>query len=155
MSLTIRDTKTTPRERQWSYPGLNGSTVSANSYMVLRLEIAQHYTANGQPVPTDEQVTKYLCDTLTIPCFDGTTAYRNQFTDPLSYMTRGLPSPDWGGLNFLKLMAKEGDHGIGDIIQRVIGPIGGDAFKKWYKRIFGKDCGCSERQEEWNLSYPL
>lgn len=155
MPLTIRDTKTTPRERQWAYPGINGSFVTSNSYMVLRLEITQHYTTNGQPVPSDEEITKYLCDNLTIPCFEGTTPYVNQFTNPPSFLTRGLPSPDWGSLNFLKLMAKDGDKGLGDIIARIIGPVGGDAFKRWYKRLFGRDCGCSERQEDFNLTYPL
>jgi hypothetical protein len=54
-----------------------------------------------------------------------------------------------------KLMAKEGDRGAGDIIARVIGPIGGDIFKKWYKTLFGKDCGCGHRQEVLNQRWPL
>lgn len=55
----------------------------------------------------------------------------------------------------LKLMAKKGDQGAGDIIARVIGPIGGSAFKAWYKLIFGKDCGCGERQDLLNARWPL
>src|SRR5437868_4728727 len=55
----------------------------------------------------------------------------------------------------LKLLAKEGDRGVGDIIARTVGPIGGDAFKTWYKRIFGKDCGCGARQDVLNARWPL
>ncbi len=55
----------------------------------------------------------------------------------------------------LKLLAKEGDRGAGDIIARTIGPIGGEAFKKWYKRLFEKDCGCGNRQEALNTRWPL
>ena len=55
----------------------------------------------------------------------------------------------------LKAFAKEGDKGAGDIIARVIGPVGGDAFKKWYKTLFGKDCGCGHRQEILNARWPL
>lgn len=55
----------------------------------------------------------------------------------------------------IRLLAKPGDRGAGDIIARTIGPIGGDAYKKWYKRLFGKLCGCAERQEALNQRWPL
>ena len=55
----------------------------------------------------------------------------------------------------IKLLAKPGDRGAGDIIARVIGPIGGDAFKKWYKALFGRGCGCGNRQESLNQRWPL
>lgn len=55
----------------------------------------------------------------------------------------------------LKALAKEGDRGSGDIIARTVGPIGGEAFKKWYKLLFGKDCGCGNRQEALNRRWPL
>lgn len=55
----------------------------------------------------------------------------------------------------IKLLAKPSDRGAGDIIARVIGPIGGDAFKKWYKATFGRDCGCGNRQEALNRRWPL
>lgn len=55
----------------------------------------------------------------------------------------------------LKAIAKEGDTGAGDIIARTIGPIGGEAFKVWYKKIFGKDCGCGGRQDYLNKRWPL
>ena len=55
----------------------------------------------------------------------------------------------------LKLLAISTDRGAGDIINRVIGPIGGNAFKVWFKRLFGKDCGCGHRQEVLNKRWPL
>jgi len=55
----------------------------------------------------------------------------------------------------LKLLAKPEDKGAGDIIARVIGPIGGDAFKVWYKKLFGVDCGCGNRQDILNQRWPL
>ena len=55
----------------------------------------------------------------------------------------------------LKMFRKPGDRGAGDIIARVIGPIGGDAFKTWYRRLFGQDCGCGNRQEALNQRWPL
>ena len=46
------------------------------------------------------------------------------------------------------------DRGIGDVVARVIGPIGGDQFKAWTK-LAGFDCGCGQRQADWNAKYPL
>lgn len=64
--------------------------------------------------------------------------------------------PEWPVLlRPMKLLAQPGDRGLGDIIAREIGPLGGDAFKAWYKTIFGKSCGCDTRQENWNTLYPL
>lgn len=47
------------------------------------------------------------------------------------------------------------DKGIGDTVARVIGPENSEAFKVWYKKITGKDCGCNGRQKLWNQLYPL
>lgn len=55
----------------------------------------------------------------------------------------------------VKLLARDGDKGLGDIIARTIGPIGGDKYKAWYLRTFGRPCGCEIRQEDLNARYPL
>jgi hypothetical protein len=55
----------------------------------------------------------------------------------------------------MALLAHEGEVGLGDIIARTVGPVGGDAFKVWYQRITGRPCGCTERQESMNAQYPL
>ena len=53
----------------------------------------------------------------------------------------------------LAKLSNEKDTGLGDTIARTIGPIGGDAYKKWFLVIFGENCGCDKRQEEWNAIY--
>jgi len=85
---------------------------------------------------------------------DGKTIERRLSPNPI---TRKPVKPEpWPlVLGPLKLLAKEGDRGAGDIIARVIGPIGGEAFKKWYRQLFGADCGCGKRQEFLNLKWPL
>ena len=54
-----------------------------------------------------------------------------------------------------KLLSKPEDKGLGDIIARTVGPVGGDAFKQWYKDTIGQDCGCRDRQIHLNRLYPL
>lgn len=66
------------------------------------------------------------------------------------------PPKEWPlFLRPLKLLAKPEDKGLGDIIARKIGPIGGEKYKRWYEKTFGKSCNCEIRQETWNKRYPL
>jgi hypothetical protein len=58
-------------------------------------------------------------------------------------------------LKALKLMAVDGDRGLGDIVERTIGKETSDAVKAWYKNSFGHDCGCSSRKDWLNRKYPL
>jgi hypothetical protein len=58
-------------------------------------------------------------------------------------------------LQALKLLAIESDQGAGDIIERTIGPLGGDAFKAWFEITFGRKCGCNTRKQHWNQKYPI
>jgi hypothetical protein len=60
--------------------------------------------------------------------------------------------PKWVGV--VKKLATPEDLGVGDTIARVIGPVGGDAFKLWFEKLFGCSCGCPERQEELNRRFP-
>lgn len=63
-------------------------------------------------------------------------------------------SPEWPQwAKAVKLLASKGDAGVGDTIARVVGPIGGDAFKAWTKSV-GFNCGCEKRQETLNARYP-
>ena len=55
----------------------------------------------------------------------------------------------------LRMFALPGDKGLGDIVERIIGPAGGEAYKIWYKQTFGKSCGCSQRRDKLNLLYSL
>lgn len=54
----------------------------------------------------------------------------------------------------MALMKKDGDEGVGDTVYRVIGSPASEAFKKWYVRIFGRSCGCSQRHLKWNDQFP-
>lgn len=154
MALTIRDTKTTPRERHWWYPGVNGSEVSESSYSNLKRAVAEHYRTNRQPVPTEQQIIDYCCVNLSVPCYEGKEQIRNRFSDPAP--KRGGGSKKWPFvLEPMKLLAKDGDKGLGDIVERVVGKVGGEEYKRWYFKVFGRHCGCSERRDSLNEDYPL
>lgn len=55
----------------------------------------------------------------------------------------------------LKLLAKNGEAGLGDIIERLIGVENSEAFKHWFKEYFKSDCGCLARKQWLNRKYPL
>ncbi len=81
---------------------------------------------------------------------------RREFQSQSVAVVQSIPRKDWPWwTKALALIAKSEDKGIGDVVVRTIGPTNSDAFKKWYKRIFGEDCGCSRREIEWNQKYPL
>lgn len=66
------------------------------------------------------------------------------------------PDYDWPiFLKPFKLLAKENDKGLGDIVKHIIGDTNSEAFKKWYKDNMGTTCGCHERQAWLNKKYPL
>jgi hypothetical protein len=72
------------------------------------------------------------------------------------YVEKSRPTHDWPLLlRPMKLLAKPSDKGLGDIVERTIGPVGGDAYKLWYKATFGRDCGCTKRRDNLNIRYPL
>ena len=60
--------------------------------------------------------------------------------------------PDWA--TAIATQKQPGEVGVGDTIARIIGPIGGDLYKRWFKTLFGRDCGCATRQESLNSKYP-
>ncbi len=154
--LKIRDTKTTPREKRWTFPAIDGTEISSNSYMVLKMEIHKHYEGNHRPVPDEETIHRYLCDNLTIPCCEDGVQVQNRYTNPVPSRRPGVVGKDWPfALRPMKLLAKEGDRGLGDIVLRVIGEANSNAYKLWFQRLFGRPCGCSERQDNLNRDYPL
>ena len=63
-----------------------------------------------------------------------------------------LPWPAWA--RALAHLRTESDTGIGDTIARTIGPIGGDAYKAWHKKAFGRECNCAKRQAWLNRRFP-
>ncbi len=67
-----------------------------------------------------------------------------------------LPRKDWPiWAKALAMIAKPEDKGIGDVVARTIGAENSESFKKWYKTTTGKDCGCTGRQQRWNIEYHL
>ena len=67
-----------------------------------------------------------------------------------------LPAEQWPRVvKILAKLAKAGEAGAGDTTARIFGNAGG-AFKVWFKRIFGKSCGCGDRQQWMNerFTYP-
>lgn len=70
--------------------------------------------------------------------------------------TKAIPYDNWPlWAKALRHVSQPEDKGIGDVIARTIGPENSEAFKAWYKKTTGKDCGCTGRQAKWNLIYPL
>ena len=47
----------------------------------------------------------------------------------------------------------DSDAGVGDTVERLIGKENSEAFKAFYKKTFGKVCGCNGRKNEWNAKY--
>lgn len=54
----------------------------------------------------------------------------------------------------LRAVKREGEAGVGDTIERLVGKWNSQVFKTWYLKTFGKQCGCSRRKEHLNKSYP-
>lgn len=67
--LVIRDTSVVPQDG-WQYPALSGLPVTSRNYALLYPMIRQHYLSNNVSPPTEQEVVKYLCDTLIIPCYE-------------------------------------------------------------------------------------
>lgn len=81
--------------------------------------------------------------------------------DPGPVPAREEPTPDpvprsrWPlAVALVAWLARPGDRGVGDTVARVIRPIGGDAWKAWYREATGHDCGCGDRQAALNAAYP-
>ena len=57
----------------------------------------------------------------------------------------------------MRLIARHrtpGEAGLGDTAARWIGHVGGEKFKLWFHVVFGRDCGCADRQSWLNARWP-
>lgn len=73
MSLVIRDTSVVPFNG-WQYTVASTShTVSTRNYTLLYPEIVKHCIGNNVSAPTEQEVIKYLCESLSIPCYEEET----------------------------------------------------------------------------------
>jgi len=69
--------------------------------------------------------------------------------------TVAMRPEDWPGwAKKLRLHRLDGERGLGDTAARVIGPVGGEAFKRWWRIIMRCDCGCAEGQVRLNAKFP-
>ena len=57
--------------------------------------------------------------------------------------------------SLFSVLSKPQDAGLGDTIARIINPLGGAAFKRWYRQRFKTPCGCNRRQLRLNYMFPL
>lgn len=55
----------------------------------------------------------------------------------------------------LKLLAREGDKGMGDIVDREIAKVNSEKYKHWFQGVFGQSCKCTWSKEYLNMKYPL
>jgi hypothetical protein len=72
--------------------------------------------------------------------------------------SQSLPAPTRRRSCLFRLvrrLARDGDRGLGDIVARALAVVGGDAFKRTFKRIAGRPCGCESRQEALNRAFPF
>lgn len=66
-----------------------------------------------------------------------------------------LPRDQWPlTARIVAKLATAEDQGVGDTIARVIDPLGGEIYKRWHRRITGRDCGCNDARARLNALYP-
>lgn len=51
-------------------------------------------------------------------------------------------------------LRRPGDRGVGDTVHRLLEPLGGRVFERWYERVMGRPCGCQDRLTRLNAEFP-
>jgi hypothetical protein len=81
--------------------------------------------------------------------------YRPKAVTKEASKTSGKTAKDWPLFaRAMRFFREPEDIGVGDTIARIIGPNRSHAFKEFYRKTFGKDCGCGNRQQRLNRLYP-
>lgn len=68
--IVIRDISVVPPDG-WKYPvQATGTTIVSRNYQLFYPMIVQHCTSNNVQPPSEQEVIQYLCETLSIPCYE-------------------------------------------------------------------------------------
>lgn len=122
--------------------------ITAPSWRDLIQRVKAHRAANVLPIGTqlEREVEDWLCGQIP----------ENWCSDVDPDRSPEVPRESWPiWAKAMALLAKPDDAGIGSVVERVIGPFGGEAFKVFYQKSFGRSCGCTERRDSWDLMWPL
>ena len=66
----------------WRYlVSQTGFMVTAPNWPALYPAIQTHCESNGVPVPSEDEVIVWVCQSLTVPCREGKDAYANNFVN--------------------------------------------------------------------------
>ncbi len=118
-----------------------------------------HEVARDRPAGYVEDVSrlsKIDGEVLYLQPADYISLVRKYSPDKLILFSKPIPRNEWPiWAKALVILSKPEDKGIGDVVARTIGAENSEAFKKFFKATFGKDCGCAGRHRQWNLKYPL
>lgn len=55
----------------------------------------------------------------------------------------------------LARLARPGERGLGTVLTRLLGNVGGEVYKRWFVRIVGRPCGCTDMATKLDVMYPL
>lgn len=85
----IRDTTVVPDEG-WKYPSVDGKFLYTRNYGLLYGLVKDHYEANGQSVPSPQDVVDWLCANTYLSCYDDQTREPliNRWTQGLAPVTQ-------------------------------------------------------------------
>ena len=117
------------------------------------LNLYNDFLLAGNLVGATVEVQDYIANEILGKCRE------NIDIQPIVQISKhpAIPYNEWSlPLKLLsRLNARKEDRGMGDLIERVVGPIGGDVFKAWWRNLTGSDCGCGHRKEWLNERYPF
>ena len=109
-----------------------------------------HARAKDRPPGYVEDVLSFasaVTDTHYTISDDAWKSLRAKYGAPVTRTQSPRPWPL--AARVLRGLRRPGEKGVGDTLARIIGNMGGDAFKRWSKRL-GFNCHCDDRQAALN-----
>ena len=120
--------------------------IEAHSFHELVFNVKKHRMSNNLPIglmiedEIDAQIASKVAQGFTSN-LDGTANIL-------------IPRHEWPAWAKVVALAKnDSDIGVGDTVERTIGPIASEAFKSWFHKITGRPCACNFRKDKWNNEY--